>query len=122
MNVNHVDRRDKYALSDRADSLLKMKLATTLPTANSSPRVKIPRTTMYQPRPLRLVTDHFLARVGDILAPSKKLNELSQRIIVFIHDAFLQRNNSIVRDRDVLGTNFSAALRDVAIADAEQFL
>src|ERR1700720_4123647 len=37
-----------------------------------------------------------------------------QRIVITIDDALLQRNDGIVRDMDVLRTNFRAALRNIA--------
>ena len=44
--------------------------------------------------------------------------EPAEQVLVFIHYAFLQRDDRVVGDGDVFGTNFRAALRDVAEADA----
>src|SRR5579885_126849 len=41
------------------------------------------------------------------------------RIEVAVHHPFFQRNDGVVRDVNLLGTYFRAALRDVAVADAE---
>src|SRR4029453_16168300 len=38
-------------------------------------------------------------------------------IKTFIHDAFFQRNNSVVRDLNAFGTNLRATLGDVAVTD-----
>src|SRR5262245_59458972 len=40
------------------------------------------------------------------------------RIVETVDDPFLERNDRVVSDCDVLGTDLRAALRDVAIADA----
>src|SRR5271154_144874 len=45
-----------------------------------------------------------------------------QRIVISVHDALLQRNDGIVRDMDVLGTNFRAALRNIAVAQPQLIL
>src|SRR5215813_3199042 len=47
------------------------------------------------------------------------LQQHPQRIVISIDHAFLQRNDRIIRDMDALWTDFSAALGDVAIADAK---
>src|SRR5258708_32586375 len=39
---------------------------------------------------------------------------------MLIDHAFLERNNSIIRDRDAFGTNLCAAFGDVTIADARE--
>src|SRR5262245_13752306 len=41
-----------------------------------------------------------------------------QRVIVFIDHAFLERDDGVVGDGDVLGADLRAALGDVAQADA----
>ena len=43
-------------------------------------------------------------------------------IVEFIHDTFLKRNDRVVGDRDVFGTNFRAALGDVAETNALRLL
>src|SRR5262245_52830563 len=40
-----------------------------------------------------------------------------KRIKKFIHDALLQRNDPVICDLNVFGTNFRATLGDVAITD-----
>src|SRR5690349_15277827 len=40
-----------------------------------------------------------------------------ERVVVAVRDALLQRDDRVVRDLDVLGTDLRAALRDVAEAD-----
>src|SRR6476619_1272851 len=44
--------------------------------------------------------------------------QLHDRIVELVYDALLQRDDRIVGDRDALGTDFRAALGDVAISDA----
>src|SRR6266704_1885213 len=51
-------------------------------------------------------------RLAGHLSPQR-----GQRIVVRIHDAFFQRDDRVIGDRDRFGTHFSAALRDVAEAD-----
>ena len=46
----------------------------------------------------------------------------SQRIVGIIHDTFLQRNNAIVRDVNVLGTDLRATFGDIAQADVQVVL
>ena len=41
-----------------------------------------------------------------------------QRIIKLIHDAFFQRNDSVVRDFNAFGTNLRATLGDIAVTDS----
>src|SRR6187431_1620156 len=53
-----------------------------------------------------------------LLAAAEEALEQAQGIVELIHDAFLQRDDCVVRDRDVLRTNLRAALRDIAQADA----
>src|SRR5437764_15177775 len=45
------------------------------------------------------------------------LHELADRIEELVNDAFLEWNDRVVGDRDVLRTYLRAALRDVAVAD-----
>src|ERR1700730_3807643 len=49
-------------------------------------------------------------------------NQHEHRIIKFVDPALLQRNNRIVRDMNLLGAGFGAALVDVAHTDAELIL
>src|SRR5678815_448324 len=49
---------------------------------------------------------------------SQQLPDPSERIVKLVHDALLERNDGVVRDRDVLGTDLRAALGDVAVTDA----
>src|SRR5882724_12794175 len=49
-------------------------------------------------------------------------NQHEHRIIKFIHNALFQRNDRIIRDVDLLGAHFCAALGDVAETDAELIL
>src|SRR6185369_4459282 len=44
--------------------------------------------------------------------------EPGERIVEAIDDPLLERNDRVVRDRDLLGADLGAALRDVAVADA----
>jgi hypothetical protein len=46
----------------------------------------------------------------------------SQRIVEFVNNALLERNNCVVGYVNVLRTNLRAALRNVAQADAQVFL
>src|SRR5438874_6712599 len=45
----------------------------------------------------------------------------SQWIIKLIHHPFFQRNNSVVRDLNLLRTNLGTTFRDVAVADSVGF-
>src|SRR5438477_170240 len=51
----------------------------------------------------------------------ERFQQSAQRIIKLVHDSFLERDDGVVRDRDVFGTNFRATLGDVAEADAVSF-
>src|ERR1700675_32327 len=57
-----------------------------------------------------------------LFRPSNLPNQHEHGIIEFINHALLQGNDRIVRDADLLGTNFGAALGDVAEADAKLIL
>src|SRR6202795_2359403 len=57
-----------------------------------------------------------------LFRPSNLPNQHEHGIIEFINHALLQRNDRIVRDVDLLGANFGAALGDVAEADAQFIL
>src|SRR5215210_6982493 len=50
--------------------------------------------------------------------PAEKLHQFSQRIKELIHHPLLERNDRIIRDRDMLRTDLGAALGDVAEADS----
>src|SRR5882762_5251978 len=49
---------------------------------------------------------------------AKDLPEPAEGIVEVVDDAFLERDDGVVGDGDVLGTDLGAALGDVAIADA----
>src|SRR2546430_16938934 len=42
-------------------------------------------------------------------------------IVVRVHHSLLERDDGVVRDRDRLGTDLGATLRDAAIADPARF-
>ena len=44
--------------------------------------------------------------------------ELGERIVELVNNSFLERNDRVIRNRDVLWANDCAAFGDVAIADA----
>ena len=50
------------------------------------------------------------------------LQQPAERIVKFIHHAFLQRNDRVIGDGDVFGADLGAALGDVAEADALRLL
>src|SRR5439155_3129394 len=50
--------------------------------------------------------------------PPKHAQQLSQRIVELVDDAFLERDDGVVGNRDALRTYVRAALGDVAVADA----
>src|SRR6202030_2224715 len=56
-----------------------------------------------------------------LLAP-ELAQEPSERVVEIVHDAFLQGDDRVIRDVDVLRAHFRAAFRDVAQADAELVL
>src|SRR5262245_28132618 len=62
------------------------------------------------------------ARAAPLLAAEQRREQPLQRIVEAVDDALLQRNDRVVGDRDVLGADDRAALRDVAEADAVRFL
>src|ERR1700675_3105987 len=70
-------------------------------------------------RPSLHRTTHRAVTVLVLLCPSNLPNQHEHGIIKFIHHALLQWDDRIVRDVDLLGTNFGAALGNVAEADAE---
>jgi len=45
-----------------------------------------------------------------------------QRIVKFVHHALLERNDGVVSDANLLGTNLRATLRDIAETDTELIL
>src|SRR5579872_7001223 len=45
----------------------------------------------------------------------------NQRIVIPIHNALLQRNNRVVRNVNLFGTDFRAAFRDVAVSKPKLF-
>src|SRR6266404_7792135 len=49
--------------------------------------------------------------------PLQLLPDPSQRIVKIIHDPFLQRDDPVVGDLNVLRANFRATFGDVAVAD-----
>jgi hypothetical protein len=53
---------------------------------------------------------------------AKQFQQRPQRIVKLINHALLQRNNRVIGDGDVFGTDFSAALGDVAVANATSLL
>ena len=52
------------------------------------------------------------------MSPFQPAPKPSEWIIKFVHHPFFQRNDSVVGDLDVLGTNFRATLRDIAVTDS----
>src|SRR5262245_8036089 len=59
-----------------------------------------------------------LAR-GMALPPENLPEQPEDRVEVAVHDSLLERNNAVVRDLNLLGTDLGAAARDVAEAGAE---
>src|SRR5689334_6265783 len=55
-------------------------------------------------------------------ASTKHAEQLLDRIVEAIDHPLLERNDRVVRDRDVLGADLGAALGDVAVAQAVLFL
>jgi len=53
------------------------------------------------------------------LAAAKDPEEHGQRIVELIHDAFLQGDDGVVSDANLLGANLRAALRNIAITQAK---
>src|SRR3569833_2405152 len=51
-------------------------------------------------------------------ATREDLHELADRIEELVHNALLQRNDRVIRDRNVLRTHLRASLGDVAVADS----
>src|SRR6266478_205230 len=64
----------------------------------------------------------ILALLPYLFCPSNLAHQHEHGIIKFVDHALLQRNDRVIRDVNLLGTHFRAALRDVAQADAEIFL
>src|ERR1700733_2131728 len=58
----------------------------------------------------------------DFLRAANLADKHEQRIVELIHDPLLQRNDGVVGDMDIFGTDLSAALGDVTEADAQLFL
>ena len=56
------------------------------------------------------------------LLSSDQPDEHPQRIIMAVDYPLLERNDCVVRDRDVLGTDLGAALGDVAVPEAVTLL
>src|SRR5205085_4589754 len=54
---------------------------------------------------------------GSILSPFQPTPKPSERIVKFIHDSFLQWNDSVVSDLNAFRANFGAAFCDIAVAD-----
>ena len=79
---------------------------------------------------LAQLAEHYLDTVGvtsSSLVPrtilrTQLLPEPAERIVEFIHHAFLQRNDGVVGDGDVLRADLGAAFGDVAEADALRLL
>src|ERR1700730_16371372 len=72
---------------------------------------------------------HFVtfqpSNVLTIEPPLQPSPEPAKRIVKFIHHALFQRNDSVVRDLDVLWANLRATFGDVAVTDplrVSQFL
>src|SRR6476619_7435514 len=57
-----------------------------------------------------------------LLRSADEAHECTQRIVMPVDDALLERNDRVVGNGDVFGTHLRAALRDVAVADAEVVL
>src|SRR3990170_2520443 len=55
------------------------------------------------------------------LATADLAQDPAHRVVVAVGYAFLERDDGVVRDVDVLRTDLGAALRDVAVADARRF-
>src|SRR6266571_6941900 len=53
---------------------------------------------------------------GMTLPPEELPAQPQERVIVAVHHPFLERNDSVVRDLDLLRTDLGAAARDVAKA------
>src|ERR1700757_281413 len=49
---------------------------------------------------------------------TEEFQQLSQWIVKLVYNAFFERNNRVIGNRDVFGTDFRAALRDVAVANS----
>ena len=47
-----------------------------------------------------------------------ELHQLQHRVVELVHHPLLERDDGVVRDRDVFRADLRAALRDVAVADA----
>src|SRR6476469_6916149 len=54
---------------------------------------------------------------SDIPLPLQLFPDPAQRIVMIIYDPFLQRNNSVVGNVNILGANLRATLRDVAVTN-----
>src|SRR5262249_1521257 len=63
---------------------------------------------------------------SNMASPSRprpeKPEELPKRIVELVRHPFLEWDDGVVGDRDVLGTDLRTALRDVAVTDAEGVL
>lgn len=63
-------------------------------------------------------------RRGGIRCPTPagaeyQLDQLDNRIVKLVDDTFFERNDGIIRDRNLFWANLGTAFRDVAIADVE---
>src|SRR5438045_1052053 len=54
--------------------------------------------------------------------PPKHAQQFSQRIVELVDDAFFERDDGVVGDRDALRAHLRAAFRDVAVPDALRVL
>src|SRR5918995_634924 len=59
----------------------------------------------------------FGSNMVSIRLPAENLHQLPQRIEELVHHPLLERNDRIIGNRDVFGTNLGAALGDVAVPD-----
>src|SRR5436190_582548 len=75
------------------------------------PLADAPGSPKISPRGLRLPQFFLLAWT------KHQLNQLQHRVVKLVHHALLERDDGIVRDRDVLGADLRAALGDVAVAN-----
>src|SRR5215213_7997789 len=62
-----------------------------------------------------------MKEIGPFSIPLKFASQPTNWILVPICYPLLERNNRVVRDVDIFWTDFSAALRDIAVADARVF-
>ena len=56
------------------------------------------------------------------LAGQEDLKELSDRIVELVRNAFLERNNRVIRDRDVFRADLGTTFGDIAIPEPQVVL